>query len=183
MKEIKKNLLLLLLGGVQIGCNYKIGRQRFIYKDVRKLWQNLTSENISALKFSKEIKNLYRSKLVKKSINKDGAITLVLTDKGKVKALTYKFEEMRIKKQDWDNKWRIVVFDIPEKFRWGRDSLRKKLRDLGFCELQKSVFIFPFECRDEIDFIVEIYDIRKFVRYGVLETIDNEPHLREIYGL
>lgn len=183
MKDVKKNLLLLLLGGVNFGCSYNIGRKKIIYKDMCRLWQNLLGENISSKYLSRNIANLYRSKLIKKAINKDGSITLFLTDKGKIKALTYKFEQMRVTKHDWDKKWRIVVFDIPEKHRWGRDSLRRKLRDLGFCELQKSVFIFPFECRNEIDFIVEMYDIRKFVRYGILETIDNEAHLKEIYGL
>ena len=90
---------------------------------------------------------------------------------------------MKIKKQVWDNKWRLVFFDIPEKYRWGRDSLRKKLKELGFFELQKSVFIFPYECKDEVDFIIEYYGIRKHVRYGVFDFIDNESHLKDYFKL
>ena len=41
----------------------------------------------------------------------------------------------------WDKKWRIVVFDIPEKQRGARDSLRTYLKKLDFYELQKSIFI------------------------------------------
>ena len=41
---------------------------------------------------------------------------MVLTDKGKNKAITFKIDSMEIKKpKQWDNKWRIVLFDIPEK--------------------------------------------------------------------
>jgi len=183
MKDIKRSLLLLLLGGVAFTCAYTIGRQKILYKDMRKIWRDITGDDIGQAKLAKDIRNLYRSKLLKKTINKDGSITLNLTEKGKIKALTYKFEEMRIAKQNWDGKWRVIIFDVPEKSRWGRDLLRTKLRNLGFYELQKSVFVFPFECKNEIDFIVEIYNIRKYVRYGILEFVDNELHLKEIYGL
>jgi DNA-binding transcriptional regulator PaaX len=76
-----------------------------------------------------------------------------------------------------------VVFDIPEKLKRGRDALREKLKELGFYELQKSVFVFPYECRDEIEFIIEIFELRKYVRFGVLEEIDNELHLKKIFEL
>ena len=56
-----------------------------------------------------------------------------------------------------DGEWRIVIFDIPEKFKKAREALRMKLKELGFLELQKSVFIFPYECEDEINFIVEVF--------------------------
>lgn len=45
---------------------------------------------------------------------------------------------MKITKKDWDKRWRIVVFDVPEELRKGRDVLHSKLRALGFYELQKK---------------------------------------------
>ena len=51
-------------------------------------------------------------------------------------------------------------FDIPEKLKRAREVLRDKLKDIGFIELQKSVFAHPFECEDEINFIVEVFQIR-----------------------
>lgn len=113
----------------------------------------------------------------------DGSLTLLLTEKGKMRALTYKFEDMKISKGSWDGRWRIVVFDVPEDIRRGRDALRIKLRALGFYELQKSVFVFPYECRNEVEFIIEFFGLRKFVRYGVLAEIDNDLHLRKIFRL
>ena len=106
-----------------------------------------------------------------------------MTEKGRVKALTYKFLEMKIKNKEWDGKWRIVVFDIPEKIRRGRDALRWKIKGLGFYELQKSVFVFPYECKDEIYFIIEFFNLRQYARYGVLESIDNEEHLKKVFNL
>jgi len=71
---------------------------------------------------------------------------------------------MEIKKtSQWDRKWRIVFFDIPEKHRRARDALREKLKEIGFREFQQSVFIQPYPCTDEINFLVD--------------KITNEPEL------
>ena len=48
-------------------------------------------------------------------------------------------------------------FDIPERFKKQGEALRNKLRELGFAKLQESVFIYPYECEDEINFIVEVF--------------------------
>src|SRR3990167_2211250 len=66
--------------------------------------------------------------------------------------------------EKWDKKWRVVIFDIPEKSRMARDALRRKLKELEFRELQKSVFVHPYECKKEIDFIIEFFNLRHYVR-------------------
>ncbi len=45
----------------------------------------------------------------------------------------------------WDNKWRLVLFDIPEEKRDIRDQLRKSLKEIGFKNLQRSVWINPLQ--------------------------------------
>ena len=64
-----------------------------------------------------------------------------------------------------------------------REALRKKLKDLKFVELQKSTFINPYECEDEIDFVVEFFQIRPYVRYLRVEYFTNEEQLRIKFGL
>ncbi len=64
-----------------------------------------------------------------------------------------------------------------------RDALRERLKNLGFYELQKSVFVFPYECQDEVNFLIEFFNLRKYVRYAVVESIDNDLHLRKIFNL
>jgi DNA-binding transcriptional regulator PaaX len=91
------------------------------------------------------------------------------SEKGKNHWLRYQFRSIKLKKpKRWDKKWRMVLFDIPETHKKIRDSLRKKLKNLGFLEFQKSVFIYPFPCRDEINFIINFYNIEEKVYY--LET-------------
>ena len=177
-KVIQQKIILLLLGGVALGLVASPLGQLRIRRELSREWKKINQKHLK-----EEIRNLYRSKLVSIKQNNDGTSTLTLTDKGKVRALTYRFDDMKIKREKWDGQWRLVIFDIPEDLRKARDALRFKLRDLGFCELQKSVFVFPYECKNEIDFIVEFFQIRPYVRYGILRLIDNDLHLRKIFHL
>jgi len=178
MNSLNKKILLLLLTGVALSLSYTPQRYWRAIKIAGKEWKKINREELQY-----ELRKLYQSKLIKRKENPDGSITMILTDKGKLKTLTYRFEEMRVDKKNWDGKWRLLVFDIPEKIKQGRNALREKIKELGFYELQKSVFIFPFNCKDEIDFIIEFFNLRKYVRFGILDTIDNEKHLKTIFSL
>ncbi len=50
----------------------------------------------------------------------------------------------------WDGKWRMVIFDVEEKQRQGRDMVRSKLKELGFGMLQRSVWISPFKIEEDL---------------------------------
>lgn len=179
MPKSSAKCLYLLLSVIALGFCYTPRQQRRVFKAIKK-----ELFNVSDYDLKKQVNNLYRSKLVRRQVNKDGTITLVLTNKGKMKALTYEFENIKLeKKKDWDGKWRIVMFDIPEKQRVARDVFRSKIKNIGFYELQHSVFAFPYECENEIEFIIENYKISKWVRFGTLEKIDNDIYLRKFFGL
>jgi DNA-binding transcriptional regulator PaaX len=131
---------------------------------------------VEALKNQKLI-NIYK---------KDGEQVVEITEKGEKRVLKYKFDEMKIERpKKWDRCWHIVSFDIPEKHKRGRDALTRKLKEIELYPLQKSVFICPFECRDEIDFIGEIFNIRKFIHYFMAKEIDvdDEEYLRKYFNL
>lgn len=175
----QRKILLLLLGGLALGLSHSPRASFMILKGIKEEWKEI---NRQALR--RAIKKLYESKLVKEKENPDGTITLVLTDKGKQKALTYNLDEMKIKKpKQWDRKWRVVLFDIPKNGKKIREAFRSHLNNLGFYQFQKSVFAHPYDCHDEIEYIIEIYDIRKFVRFMVAESIDNELHLKHYFKL
>lgn len=176
--NIRQKVLLLLSAGAALGFSYTPSQQRKVLKILGKEWQEINKKDLK-----KEIRNLYKSKIIKIEENPDGSSTYVLSDKGKIKALTYRFQDMRVKETSWDGKWRVVIFDIPEKIKQGRNALREKLKELGFYELQKSIFVFPYECKDEIYFIIEFFNLKKYVRYGIFDFIDNDLHLRSIFRL
>ncbi len=65
-----------------------------------------------------------------------------LTRKGMLRALGGTQPEERWDR-GWDGKWRMVVFDLPEKKRGLRNELRRELRAARFGGLQGSVWISP----------------------------------------
>ncbi|MEK7576012.1 MAG: hypothetical protein AAB491_02955 [Patescibacteria group bacterium] len=177
--EVQKKIILLLMAGLALGLSSSPKTSFKIIRDIGKEWKDIEKR---ALK--RAIKGLYESKLVKEKENSDGTITLILTEKGKEKALTYNLDEMEIKKpKQWDKKWRIVLFDIPEHARKIRDAFRCHLKNLNFYEFQKSVFIHPYDCKNEIDYLVEFYNARKFIRFIIAEHLDNELHLKTHFKL
>ena len=176
--SLREKIILLLLAGVALGFAYTPNQHRRVLRIVSKEWGRINKEDLK-----KEIRNIYRSKLIREKRNLDGSLTFILSEKGKMKALTYHFAKIKIEEKNWDGKWRAVIFDIPEKFKSGRNALRKKLKELGFYEFQKSVFVFPYRCEDEIDFIIEFFGLRQYVRYGTFDYVDNDLHLRKNFGL
>jgi len=177
--EIQRKILLLLLGGLALGLSGS-PRQSFRTLDkISKEWKAINEQQLR-----RSIRALYESKLVEEKQNKDGTITLILSEKGKRKALTYNIDEMQIKTPErWDGKWRIVLFDIPEIIKGSREIMRFYLKNLEFYEFQKSVFVHPFDCQNEIEYIVENFQLRKFVRFIIADSIDNELHLKKHFKL
>ncbi|MFH1631658.1 MAG: CRISPR-associated endonuclease Cas2 [bacterium] len=106
-----------------------------------------------------------------------------ITEKGRRCLVEYNIDTIKIHKIPWDGKWRIVVYDIPEKHRHARFVLRDKLKQIGFIKLQKSVWICPYECQNEIDFICEVYSVSQYVNYIITEKIDADQALRTKFSL
>jgi len=178
MNEIKEKILLLLLGGLAFGCSYTPHKQFRVLKTISKEWKKIDSKELR-----EGISYLSRLEFIEKEEGKNGIITLLLTKKGKLKALNFQLEEIKNKKDKWDGKWRMVAFDIPEKYKRGRNALRNKLKKIGFCELQKSVLITPYDCEKEIMLLVKFFELEKYVRFGILESVDNESYLQKFFKI
>lgn len=107
-----------------------------------------------------------------------------ITQAGRVRALRYKVDEMAVDKpKQWDKKWRVVIFDIPEPQKNMREIFRKHLKYLGFYPLQKSVWVHPYPCFDEIEFLRQVYNIGGDVTYIVGEQLESTELLKQHYGL
>lgn len=177
--SIQQKILLLLFGGLALGFSGSPTRYFRILKLMGRGWREINRQTLR-----RAIRSLYTSHLVEGKENPDGTTTLILTEEGRKRALTFKIDEMAIKKPPrWDGKWRVVIFDIPEKRRKVRDALRRHLSQLGFYELQKSVFVHPYPCGGEIEFLIEFYDARQHIRQIIAQHIDNELHLKTKFRL
>ena len=174
----KEKILLLLLGGLALGLTRS---PKGYFKLIKSIHEEFKAIDQRSLKYA--IDSLYKSKLIEQRNNNDGTTTFILTSNGKKIALKYNLDKMEIAKNRWDRKWRIVIFDIPERLKKVRDALRFQLKKLGFLELQHSVWILPYECQNEIEYIIEFYNARRFVRFIEASSIDNELHLKHKFKL
>lgn len=127
--------------------------------------------------------NLEKNKLI--SLKQEGNQTIVsITKEGRKKLLRFKLQDITIQPaHKWDRKWRLVIFDIPVSKNSNRLAFVLKLKELGFQTLQKSVWVCPYPCEDEIDFLKEIYQIRPHVRLVTGETIDIQSDLLKKFNL
>ncbi len=108
-----------------------------------------------------------------------------LTDEGRKKAGRFQIDALEIKKPaKWDKKWRVVIFDIPDLNRIKREAFRGKLREIGFYQLQKSVWINPYDCRDEIELLREFFGLdEKQVRLIVADDIEEDIYIKGVFKL
>ena len=116
---------------------------------------------------------------------KNNQIYISLTEKGKKKAGWMQIDALKIKKpKKWDGKWRILLFDIMETKKFHREALRGKLIELGFRLLQKSAWIIPYECKDEIGLLKSFFGLSdKEVKLAVVSNIEGEKELKEKFKL
>lgn len=110
-----------------------------------------------------------------KRLRENGLVELIddekliyrLTDSGKDRALWIK---IKMENEPWDGKWRLIIWDIPEKRRIARDLLRYKLKVLGFNRLQKSVWATKKNCTKELREFIKKVRIEDWVM--VFESTD-----------
>lgn len=104
--------------------------------------------------FYQLISRLRKEGFIEKSKNlNQNKIILKLTEKGK----NYLDIENALRSEQWDGKWRLVIFDIPESKRRLRNTLRQKLKEWGFAYWQKSLWASKKDIADELrEFITDV---------------------------
>lgn len=115
----------------------------------------------------------------------NGKLTVSLTVKGQHIAERLDAADSIVPKQPghWDGKWRVVIFDVWEYRRGMRDKLRKMLIKAGFLKLQNSVWVYPYDCEDLFVFVRSDLHLGKSMLYMIVESIENDAHLRDHFGL
>lgn len=117
--------------------------------------------------FSKALRRLREKGLVE--IVNETEVIIKLTDEGKTRAL---WEKVRQLEGIRDGKWRLVAFDIPETHSLTRNLFRRRLKEFGFKQLQKSVWISKVDCTDLIRSYVKDLGIKKWVSVIEAENVD-----------
>lgn len=136
----------------------------------------------------------YKSKSVLARLKQKGEIEFVeqggeryvrLTDQGE-KSLELGREKLNLSEKiskKWDRRYRLVMFDIPEKRKKIREHLRFEMQEIGFLRIQDSAWIYPYDCEEFISLLKADLHIGKDVLYAVIEEIENDARIRKHFNL
>lgn len=119
---------------------------------------------------SKAVARLREKGFIETDKTEMGRLILKLTDEGRT-AILLGQEEVG----NWDKKWRIVIFDIPEEKRIIRNLFRRNLKKWGFKHLQKSVWISKKNIMDKLFSYIKDLGVEKWVwvfeseKYGPMD--------------
>ncbi|KQL33610.1 MULTISPECIES: phenylacetic acid degradation operon negative regulatory protein PaaX [Bacillaceae] len=92
-----------------------------------------------------------------------------LTTRGEVRMEEAAIRIFKLMPNDWDGKWRMLMYTIPEEKRQVRDELRKELLWSGFGSFSSGCWISPNNLEKEVEFLIEKYGIQNYVDFFVAE--------------
>ncbi|MDP3696674.1 MAG: hypothetical protein Q8R55_01425 [Candidatus Taylorbacteria bacterium] len=128
-------------------------------------------------------KNLYKFKqrgLAKVEPNNDGTYSVSLTKAGQKELIKYDLDTLKIKNNEgWDGIWRVFLFDIPARKKAARAVLLSKLKELGFVMLQRSVWVHPFPCRNELAVIAKAFGVEPYIRFHEAYDMSHEEKIKQ----
>jgi len=104
-----------------------------------------------------------------------------LTEEGKREVENIQSNLKKAKPKSWDGKWRIIIFDVPEKIRGKRDLLRRELVGFGFRQLQQSVWVYPHPLPQEFRDLWKETDIFKYCVIFEADKMENGETLERVF--
>lgn len=135
---------------------------------------------------ARKLREMEKHKLIKFEELGNGTVRIELTHKGKNLIRMYNLEEISIKKpRRWDKRWRIIFYDIPISQKQASNAFREKLKQLGLFPLQQSVWVSPYECIAEIEFLATVFEINidSCICYLIVKNIPREKDIRKFFDL
>ncbi|TSC93012.1 MAG: Repressor in ring oxydation complex/phenylacetic acid degradation pathway related protein (PaaX) [Candidatus Berkelbacteria bacterium Athens1014_28] len=132
-----------------------------------------TDEEFLSDRLIEYLRNLKRSGYIEMEKNND-SVSVRLTTKGKIKHLENSPDETT------DGRIRIISYDIPENYKKKRQQFCRSLKRIGFCKLQKSLWVCNYVKADEIDLIIDELGLKKFVAYFIIEKSNIDEYIKNL---
>ena len=135
---------------------------------------------------ARRLKDLEKRKLIAFKELGGGKVRIELTKNGKRLIREYDLEDMELKiPQKWDGYWRVIIYDIPVHQRKASNAFRQKIRTLGLFQLQRSVWVCPYECLEELEFLSSIFEIDfdRCICYFKTREIPREDKIKNHFAL
>lgn len=123
-------------------------------------------------------------KLIEKKIIVLGGEEVNLTVRGLQIYREIQVRDIQIPKPaKWDGVWHLVSYDIPKKLNKARDNFRLTLKNWDFYQIQDSLWVFPYECREEVAVLAEYLGVAEYVIMMNTDVLPNEEEVENYYEL
>ncbi len=179
LRAFQKAMLTAAVGGVMIAIG--------AVPDFNKIFKHLLRNRKNDARFRYQANTALRRLAVQGLIafeERSGRRYARITEDGKRMLEIESLREKNVQKpKRWDGRWRVVLFDIPERRRGVRNQLRKFMQEFGFVRLQDSVWIYPYDCEDIIVLAKANFRIGVDALYMIVEQLERDTHLREHFNL
>ncbi len=126
------------------------------------------------LKFDAQrvVSELRRQKLAEIS-QQNNMIKFRLTPAGAHRLQKLSIEQLVIKQPTkWDKKWRMVTFDIPVSQSKSRTYFTRNLKLLGLSMAQRSSWVHPYDCFEEVAQLAGYYNVNRYCSFFVVTSLD-----------
>ncbi|MCL5784312.1 MAG: hypothetical protein M1142_03090 [Patescibacteria group bacterium] len=133
--KVKKSLTNLILFALEKSVDGYVRLEDFMYNPGYYAYGSGWEYPLKKTSLAQAFKRLREKGLIE--LVSDEKLLYRLSERGKDKAL---MAALKMPGEKWDGKWRLIIFDIPEKRRPARDLLRQKLKEWGFVHFQRSVW-------------------------------------------
>lgn len=169
--------------GTGVGILAALSNQRTSYNFTKDVLKQIFGLSKKPKNINKALFHLRKRKLIQ--IEKCGKEhKLMLTENGKKVFLRFNYEKIKFNKNKvWDRQFRIILFDIPETKKNARDAFRFKMRELGCVKFNDSVWVYPYQCQKEIDFIASYWGVEKYIQFIIAKDLTNRDKLEKHFKL
>lgn len=140
------------------------------------------NQKIFDYSFNQKTKGTLSGLLKEEMIKKEGE-SYALTEKG-FYDLCLQFPFFRFLKDQWDGKWRIISYEIPESKREIRDRLRREMQGWGLGPWHRSFWITPHPVITTLKNLVYGREEEKFIQAFESDHVfgDKEILIEKVWG-
>ena len=133
-----------------------------------------SATNLEEEQAKKIYNELYRQKLISSKKKSEKLYVFTLTPAGAMRLLKAEVDEIKLQnKKKWDDSWHFVCFDFPK----GKDKERlffnRRLHKLGLHMMQRSLWVYPYPCIEEVMRIANYLNLGKHISYFEASKIDS----------
>jgi len=147
------------------------------FTDVNSVAEAIVDEFIKARKKKKYLKQSLK-RFIEKGLIERQRGRLSVTRKGAAFFGRIAVKEEFRGARSWDGKWRLIAFDVPVNADKKRYQLRSLLKEFGFYQLQKSVWIYPSYLEEKFWKLLVDLELDRYCKIMIVEFLEGDAEVR-----